>query len=46
MLEHEERMHTVSIFARGPVIVFGGIIVGPHGVDAVLVEEGILGTLT
>jgi hypothetical protein len=40
-------MYAIAILAgEAPVIVLGRIIVGPHGVDAVLVEEGVPGTLT
>lgn len=47
MLEHEEGMDTVAILAgEAPVIVLGGLIIGPHGVDAILVEEGVPGALT
>jgi hypothetical protein len=47
ILEHKEGMYAIAILAgEAPVIVLGRIIVGPHGVDAVLVEEGVPGTLT
>jgi hypothetical protein len=47
ILDNEEGMFAIAILAgEAPVIVLGRIIVGPHIVDSVLVEEGFPGTLT